>query len=260
MSVPDWMKESENYQPVKDRSVFIDRTILNMGVALKRFNTKSSYQAKVNPSLILLLIFVTILTVSLSKTILYVYAILALLILRLALFEADIVSTILSNSLKALLFSCVILLPSLFMNGLYPFVFLIIKIFISVTCVSLFNTIYDTSSITSAFRNYKVSNLFIYILDITIKYIVLFSKISEEMLICLKCRVIGKLKQKDKALTSIVGNLFIKGKHESEEMLDAMKCRGFTGEYSSSTQNQFTLFDYLCMIVIVLEIGLFLIL
>lgn len=252
--LPEWLNKKEDYIPVKDSSIFIDRTLLNIGSSLKRFDYKTLVDNKINPSIFLLFIFITILTVSLSKSLLYVYLILSLLVIRLALYKVEVIANVLNKSFKALMVSMIILLPSLFMGYLNTFININIKVFISASLIALFNSIYLTSEISSAFRNYKVSNLFIYIIDMAIKYIVIFSRASEELLYSLKCRTIGKINKKENTVTNIVGNLFIKGRHESKEMLDAMKCRGFTGEYPKYKTKSLTIYDYLFIVLIILEI------
>lgn len=255
--LPSWLSEKENYEPIKDRSIFIDRTLLNIGSTLKRFDYKNVYDTKTNPSIFLLFILITILTLSLSENSLYLYTILAFLIIRLALFNSEIISNVLSKTIKGLIVSIVILLPSLFMGYLNTFININLKVFISLTMISLFNCLYSTSQITTAFRSLKIANLFIYIIDITIKYIVLFSRTCSELLQCLKCRTIGKINRKDKAVGNIAGNLFIKSQHESKEMLEAMKCRGFNGEYPNSSSFVFSKYDFVFIVIIIMELFLF---
>ncbi len=252
--LPSWLIEKENYEPIKDRSIFIDRTLLNIGSTLKRFDYKNVYNCKVNPSITLLFIFITILTISLTKSSLYLYTILAFIVIRLALFDSNIINNVLSKTIKGQIVSIIILLPSLFMGYASTFININLKVFISLTLISLFNSLYSTSQITTAFRSFKISNLFIYIIDITIKYIVLFSRTCIELLQCLKCRTIGKIAHKDKAMTNLAGNLFVKSQYESKEMLEAMKCRGFTGEYINTSPIAFTRYDFLFIVIILMEL------
>ncbi len=255
--LPEWLNEKQEYIPVKDSSIFIDRTLLNISSSLKRFDYKTLTSRKINPAIFLLFIFITILTISLSNNLLYVYLVLSLLVIRLALYKVEVIANVLNKSIKALIVSIIILIPSLFMGYISTFININIKVFISTTLIALFNSIYTTSDICSAFRNYKISNLFIYIIDMTIKYIVIFSKASEELLYSLKCRTIGKINKKESTVTNIVGSVFIKGKHESKEMLDAMKCRGFVGEYPKYKANSLTIYDYLFIVLTILEVIVF---
>ena len=260
MNLPNWLNTKEEYTPSKDSSFFIDKTLLSIGSTLFRFQKKHNSNIKYNASVILLFIFITILTLSLSLNYLYIGTILACLIFKLISLKNDALISIMHVTKRACIVSCIILLPCLFTHHISTFIMINLKVFISATLISLFNTSYSTSEITSAFRKFKISSLFIYIIDIALKYIVLFSKICEEMLWSLKCRTVGMIHKKNEVVTNIIGNVFVKGQYESKEMLDAMKCRGFTGEYSTLGKHHLCMYDYFILLCIVLELFLFIIL
>ena len=74
-------------------------------------------------------------------------------------------------------------------------------------------------------------DIFILVLDITIKYIVLLGEFSLNIFYSLKLRSVGKNKNKYTSLSGIAGTMFIKSKEMAEDMYSAMECRGYTGEY-----------------------------
>lgn len=94
-----------------------------------------------------------------------------------------------------------------------------------------------------------IPDIFIFVFDITIKYIYILGEFSLDMLYSLKLRSIGFNNNKYTSLSKIMGNLFLKSKEMGEEIHSAMECRGFTGEYTSYSKFKFTLNDLLFSIV-----------
>lgn len=87
------------------------------------------------------------------------------------------------------------------------------------------------NSLTNAIKAFYVPDIFIFVLDITLPYIVLLGEYSINMLYALKLRSVGVNKEKSSSLAAIGGTIFLKSKEMADEMYQAMECRGFCGEY-----------------------------
>ena len=94
-----------------------------------------------------------------------------------------------------------------------------------------------------ALKRFFFPDLFIFVFDITIKYIVMLGEFALQMLYALKLRSVGRNRSKYGSIGGVGGMLFIKSRNMSEEMYYAMECRGFTGEYHASGKVSFTAFD-----------------
>jgi cobalt/nickel transport system permease protein len=70
----------------------------------------------------------------------------------------------------------------------------------------------------------------------------------------LKLRSVGRNKEKYTSVSGVAGTMFIKSKEMSEEMYEAMECRGFTGEYKRAKLNKPGLWDVLFILLVVLII------
>jgi len=113
------------------------------------------------------------------------------------------------------------------------------------------------SDISKSLKLLFIPDIFIWIMEITIKYIVLLGEYSINLLYALKLRTIGKTSNKYNSLTGIMGNLFIKSYKMSEEMFHAMECRGFVGEYTTKVNLTFKKIDYIYITINLLLISLF---
>lgn len=251
-SIPNWLKSDENYKAEKTNSAFLDKTLLEIGSKLNYFYSYTNNSLKPNSLIYLLFIFSTILTMSISKNMFYTYIILALLIIRLCLIDSNSLTYVMKTSFKAFIFSFIILLPSFFISKTNSFITISIKVFISVSLVCLFNRNYKTNEIISSFKMMHIPDVFIETLDMTFKYIVILSNSCKEILLALKCRLIGK--SKNNAMTNIVSKTYLHAKKESDEMLDAMKCRGFIGEYYNHSKFSIRVYDILFILTIILEV------
>jgi len=126
------------------------------------------------------------------------------------------------------------LLPAVLWGNGSNTVMLTGKVFATVTAVNLLSRTTRWNEITGALRFLHIPDLFILVLDITIKYIVLLGEFSLNMLYSLKLRSVGKDKGKYSSLSGIAGSMFIKSREMADDMYNAMECRGFTGEYRKS--------------------------
>jgi len=118
------------------------------------------------------------------------------------------------------------------------------KVLATITAVNILSHATRWSYITSALKRFFVPDIFILVLDITIKYIVMLGEFTLNMMYALKLRSVGKNKNKYTSLSGIAGSLFIKSKEMAEDMYAAMECRGFTGEYQVYNNFKFTLADF----------------
>jgi len=80
----------------------------------------------------------------------------------------------------------------------------------------------------------KLPDIFILVLDITIKYIFILGEYSINMLYALRLRSVGRNDRKHQSIPNLMGALFLKSKEMAELTYSAMECRGFDGRYLSS--------------------------
>ncbi|WP_243136740.1 energy-coupling factor transporter transmembrane component T family protein [Acetobacterium paludosum] len=247
LNMPEWLLTDENYSPPNDRDTFVNKSILSFLSILARIKTQdSSETGKYGISAIfkVAFTFMLILLLSLSRSFVFVMIINVYLIVILSLMKAEDIVKILKVSLVMSLFTFILLLPAAFWGNSSSTILITGKVFATITVVNILSRTTKWTSITGALKKFFVPDLFILVLDITIKYIVMLGDFALSMLYALKLRSVGKNKSKYTALSGIGGTLFIKSKEMAEDMYIAMECRGFTGEYHVYNNFKFTIADF----------------
>lgn len=257
--LPSWMCESEAYEPNIDKDGFITKSAQAiLGVLAKlKWNAGKDRRFSASPSLKLCYTFLFILLTACSKNYLFSLIMVAGTILALASYPASAMKQILSGTIGAVLFSIFILLPAVFMGN--PQILLTIgtKVFLSVTLIGMLSAGTAWNKLTASLRAFHIPDIFIFTLDITLKYIAVLGEICMEILTSLRLRSIGQNKKKAKAFSGILGISFFKSREMADEMYAAMCCRGFVGEYKTGRKYAFRKQDIFYIFSMIAVVGLF---
>ena len=105
------------------------------------------------------------------------------------------------------------------------------RVYVSVTLVGILSAGTSWNKLTGSLRTFHVPPLFIFTLDITLKYISILGEICVDILRAVSLRSVGKNPDKAKSFSGVLGITFLKSSEMAEEMYASMCCRGFTGEY-----------------------------
>lgn len=257
--LPSWMCESEAYEPNIDKDGFITKSAQAiLGVLAKlKWNAGKDRRFSASSSLKLCYTFLFILLTACSKNYLFSLIMVAGTILALASYPASAMKQILSGTIGAVLFSIFILLPAVFMGN--PQILLTIgtKVFLSVTLIGMLSAGTAWNKLTASLRAFHIPDIFIFTLDITLKYIAVLGEICMEILTSLRLRSIGQNKKKAKAFSGILGISFLKSREMADEMYAAMCCRGFVGEYKTGRKYAFRKQDIFYIFSMIAVVGLF---
>jgi len=250
--MPEWLLKDENYIPQSDKDTFISKSILSLLGVLSRIKTQSGYKKdrfNVNADFKVAFAFMLIVMLSITRSFTFIIIINVYLLVTLSLMQAEEIIKILKISLMASIFTFVILLPAAFWGNVYSIVMITSKVFATVTAVNILSHSTRWNSITSALKKFFVPDIFILVLDITIKYILMLGDFSLNMLYALKLRSVGKNRRKYSSLSGIAGTMFIKSREMAEDMYSAMECRGFTGEYHIYNRLKVTFADFIYIMI-----------
>lgn len=250
--MPEWLLKDENYIPQSDKDTFVSKSILSLLSVLSRIKKQSGYRAETfHVSAVLKVVFTVFLIalLSLSRSFTFVIIINVYLLLLLSMMRTEDIVKILKMSFIVALFTFIILMPAAFWGNYYSMVMITPKVFATATAVNILSHSTRWHSITSALKTFFVPDIFILVLDITIKYIVLLGEFSLNMLFSLKLRSVGRNRSKYASISGVAGTMFIKSKEMAEDMYTAMECRGYTGEYRIHKTNKFTYADFIFMII-----------
>lgn len=255
--MPEWLLKDENYIPESDKDTFINKSILSLLSILSRIRAQSVYKNdNVNATFKVAFTFMLILMISLASNFAFIIIINVYLIVILSLMNGEEIIKILKISFITSAFTFVIMLPAAFRGNGFSATMITSKVFATVTAINILSHTTKWNHITSGLKRFFVPDIFIFVLDITIKYIVMLGEFALNMLYSLKLRSVGRNNSKYTSLSGIAGTMFIKSKEMAEDMYYAMECRGFTGEYHKVNEIKFTFADF---IYIIINIGIILI-
>ena len=231
--LPDWMCSGETYVPSKYKEAFLTKStksVLSV-LAKMRFYEGKDGKFSATPSLKLFYTLLYIVLTACSGNYLFTLIMCAAVTARLAFFSAKAIRQILRGTAGAVLFSILILLPSVFMGTPQTLMNITSRVYVSVTLVGILSSGTSWNKLTGSMRTFRLPSIFIFTLDITLKYISVLGEICAAILTSVRLRSVGKNPQKAKALSGVLGISFLKSGEMAEEMHAAMCCRGFTGEY-----------------------------
>lgn len=177
------------------------------------------------------LVFVLLLSLSRSPSFTLFAA--ALLLSILAATRGDRILLILKASVPAAALTFLVMLPYALWGNAVGAVTITVKVFLSVTAVTLFSETQGWGRISRALAALHAPALFVLVLDLTFRYVALLGGLSLSMLHALKLRSVGRNADKTASLSAVAGVLFLKSRLMAEEAYAAMECRCFTGSFAA---------------------------
>lgn len=232
-TIPEWLLTEEAYIPPKDRDGFLKKTTVSILTVLSSVKREKEYveNSKTAPALRIVSAVFVIILMSLSKNLMFPIIIITGVLVRLAMLNGIQIRHILKSTCSAVLLSTLLLIPAALLGAWHTFFYITIKVAGSVTILGILAATMQWNQMTSGLRLFRIPDIMIFTLDITLKYIMLLGEVCFQMLQALKVRMIGRNPQKSKALSGIFGVTFLKSREMAEEMFQAMECRGFDGKY-----------------------------
>ena len=194
--MPEWLTTGGNYVPKTDRDTFIDKSILSLFGVLSRIKRQTVYAGRflaVNTALKVPGLLLLIVLLSISRNFVFVAVVMVYQLVLLSLMRGEEIIKILKVCLVAALFTFLILLPAAFLSGSGQNCLMITgKVFAGILGVNILSHTSKWHEITYALKVFFVPDVFVLVLDITIKYIVMLGDFSLHMLYALKLRSVGR--------------------------------------------------------------------
>lgn len=244
--LPEWLTRAENYKPSSDKDAFIDKSILSVLSVLSRIRSQGARgrnPMQAGAAVKLPAVLLTIVLLSLSRSMAFVLAVNVGLLCLLSALRARDIAAVLRSSLAACAFTVLILMPAALLGNWYSLEMITPKVFASVTAVAILSRTTRWDGLTAALKVFFLPDLFIFVLDIAVKYILLLGELALNMLWALRLRSVGRNSGKRTSLSGIAGTMFLKSGEMAAELHSAMECRGFTGEYRRPRKLRFNALD-----------------
>ena len=232
-AIPSWLATPQAYEPLPDRDRFVSQSMLAVTSVLARLRMDDGAPGRLSPSAPAKLAYglAAILMVSLSRNFLFVAAVLAFVVVRAALLPQRQLTRVAAVSGTAALMALVLMLPAALLGQTRSAVTIAAKALVSTGLAMEVALTTPTAQLTSALRAYHVPDLVILTIDLALRSIVRLGEVALEALTALKLRSVGRNDHKGASMGGIGGVVLVKASEASRTTYDAMRCRGFEGNY-----------------------------
>ena len=257
--IPEWMCQQEEYTPSKDKEAFLTKSTKSVLSVLGklRFHEGKDGRFSATPSLKLFYTLIYIILTASARNYLFVLIMCAAVTVRLAFFPAAAIRQVLSETAGAVMISVFLLLPAVFMGNPQTLANITARVYVSVTLVGILSAGTSWNKLTASMRTFRIPSLFIFTLDITLKYISVLGEICVDILTSVGLRSVEKTR-KAKSFSGVLGITFLKSSEMSEEMYASMCCEGIHRRISDEQEVQyFVCEDVLGILMMVCGICLF---
>lgn len=243
----------------------MDRTLMRLLGRILESDTKRSDSKlpRILPALRLSVVLLCILLCALSRNAVFVVGILAVELARLALLSPGRIAGVLGRLALPVLFTLLIMLPSVFLGHPRTMLTVTMKVTCSVLLLLLANEEMDWKDVTGAFRSLHIPGIFTMTLDMTMRFLVLLGRLADAMLEAISLRTFDILKgrKRDRAryMTAggVLGTTFLVSQRMATQTYEAMECRGYDGVYRSYEKHRFGWQDAVYALLIPVVIAAF---
>jgi len=232
-TLPSWLAASEDYRPGSDRDGFLARSLLSMTALLSRLRLDAGRATPLSPSAPLKLVMglACILLTSLSSNYLFVIVMLAVVLVRTCLLPADGLGRVVPVSAGAAVLTVVLMLPATLLGQSHSAVLVGTKVLVSVGVAMIVAVTTPVGELTGSLRSFHVPSVVVLTFDLALRGIYDLGTVAVDMLTALRLRSVGRNDDKAGSLGGVGGMLFLRANDSAETTYEAMRCRGFDGEY-----------------------------
>lgn len=257
--IPSWLVQSQDYEPRPDRDAFITKSILSVSSLLACLRLDGGTPSSLSPSASakLAFAFAGILLTSLSRNYLFVLVMLALVLVRAALLPQRALARVVAVSLTAALLTFALMLPALLIAQPRAPLTMATKALVTAGLALEVALTTPAFELTGALRTLRMPNLLILTIDLALRSIVRLGEVALEVLTALKLRSVGRNADKRRSMGGVGGVVLIKASEAAQTTYDAMRCRGFEGEYDVARARSFRPTDPVLAVMLALLVTLF---
>ncbi|MCI1646121.1 MAG: energy-coupling factor transporter transmembrane protein EcfT [Olsenella sp.] len=237
-SLPSWLVQPEAYEPAADRDGFVQKSLLSLTGVLSRLRMDDgqSTSLSLSPSAPVKLAcgLAVILMTSLSSNFAFTLVVLAGVLPRTAALPPKALRRVVGVSFTAAGVSALVMVPAMLLGQSQSALLIGTKILVCVGTAMVVALSTPVHEVTGALRAFHVSNLVIMTFELALKSIVTLGKVATEVLCALDLRSVGKNRSKGTSMGGVGGVTFLKANEAARTTADAMRCRGFEGEYQAT--------------------------
>lgn len=192
-------------------------------------------QSGISPTLRLIVSVLTILLCALSRNAFFTGCVIGVELLRTAMMPADSIKNVLGKVILPVVFTAILMIPSIFLGSPGTFGTVTVKVFESVLVLSVLNEEVAWNEMTGALSGLHAPELFVMTLDTAVRFLVLLGRYSGRLLEAVNLRRVGKKNWKNAGTGGVLGVTWLKSQAMLKANSEAMTCRCFDGTYRKNT-------------------------
>lgn len=237
--LPQWLRGSERYTPLPDKSSFVQRNLEHLGGVLEQIGTALPISGSifdralcsVSPAMRVIGVPTAIVCVNITRNMMFSYIMLALVLSAMASRSGRLIQAILKPTVEVCVLSVIVALPAVFIGQYSAPIRLVVKAFISVSLVIALARTVPWNRLIAGLRGIGMPDSVIYVCDVTIQFIDILGRSMLQLLDALQLRSVGRDTRKLMSAGRLMGVLFLRANTQARHMAEAMVCRGFHGRY-----------------------------
>ena len=258
--IPSWLVAPQDYEPLADRGSFATKSMLSVAAVLRQLRLDDGRSSSLSPSapVKLALAMGAIILNSLARNLMVTLVLLAFVLVRAVLLPRAALARAAGVTCAAALLAFVLALPAVFLGQPASAVRLGLKALVSTGLAMEVALTTPASNLTGALRSFRVPNIAILIIDLALRNIVRLGDCALETLSALTMRSVGRDNDKRASMGGVGGTLLVRASAAAQDTYDAMRCRGFEGEYGRTARNRPTAANVAWVLAFALLVALFL--
>ncbi len=250
--LPAWLGSDEHYEPPRDRDAFVRRSATTISALLARFRRAPVEGGAFGLStpVEMCCVFALVLLVAAAQNFAFVEIVGAATLVRVAFLSPRRLADVLATPFYAFLLSLLMTAPAAFFGQPRAFVVVSCKTLVATTLISLLVRSTPWNRLTASFKTFGAPDLFVFTVDLALKYVALLAEIALQTLDAVRLRSVGRNRRKGATAGGVVGVAFLRAQDAVEEQFDAMTCRCFSGEYRRFSVGAFRPLDALGVVAL----------
>lgn len=231
--IPSWLATPQDYEPLADRGSFATKSMLSVAAVLRQLRLDDGRSSSLSPSapVKLVLAMGAIILNSLARNLMVSLVLLAFVLVRAALLPRAALARAAGVAGAAALLAFVLALPAVLIGQPASAVRLGLKALVSTGLAMEVALTTPVAELTGALRAYRLPSLVIMTIDLALRNIVRLGDCALETLTALTLRSVGRDASKRASMGGVGGTLLVRAGAAAQETHDAMRCRGFEGDY-----------------------------
>lgn len=227
---------------------------------------KKGIMQRIDPRVKLLSTLIFIILANSGRTIQFMVVLLVYVLFLSIFSKIPMKEYFLRVSIISIVFTGIILIPSLFniirqgkplfyitkdiyitKQGLYSAVMMMMRSFVSISFVYILSLSTKWTNVMRSLRVFRLPQIFTATFEMAQRYIFLLLDVATDMFLARKSRNVGKITGNEgrKFVAGTIGHLLIKSNTFSDEVYSAMVSRGYTGNFIAIDTFKITLYDWI---------------